>query len=330
MNVPATLRIDAELESDRICARLRDHLEHSLARRGYVLGISGGVDSAVCAALAVRAVGAERVLGLVMPERDSEAASAALAMGVAAQLGLATLTEDIGDTLAAAGCYRLRDDAIRTHVPEYDAGWKCKLVAMPGPRLTVSQLMVRAPTGETRIVRLSSAAYLQIVAATNMKQRVRKMVEYYHADRLHFAVLGTANRLELDQGFFVKGGDGLADVKPLAHLFKSEVYQLAAHLDIPAAIAARVPTSDTYPLEQTQEEFFFAMPLEVLDLVVYGLDRHLSTSEIAALIGFDETRAEQAVRVVRQKRDSTRYLHIPSLSCAPGRNRPAGRSDRVG
>jgi len=229
-----------------------------------VLGLSGGIDSSVTAALCVSALGPDKVLAVFMPEYDSDPDSLRLARNLAGRLGIESVVEDIGPILTAAGCYERRDAAIRTVVPDYDAGWKCKVV-LPGPlqggSYNISWLVVQSPDGESRRVRLPLDAYLGMVAATNMKQRIRKQIEYYHADRLNYAVAGTPNRLEYDQGFFVKNGDGAADFKPMAHLYKSQVYQLAEILDIPDEIRRRLPTTDTWSLAQTQEEFYFALPI---------------------------------------------------------------------
>lgn len=230
------LELDAAAEVERIAEKIRQSLRFNLRKRGLVLGISGGIDSSVCAALAVHALGAANVIGLFMPENDSDPESLRLGQALATKLGMDCVLEDIGPSLAAMGCYERRDGFIREVVPEYGPGWASKIVfdnAMSTGAYNISSLVVRSPSGETRKVRLSAKAYLGIVAATNMKQRTRKQFEYYHADRLNFAVLGTPNRTEYDQGFFVKNGDGAADIKPIAHLYKSQVYQLAAHLGVP-------------------------------------------------------------------------------------------------
>ena len=311
------LKLDADRETARIVNALRGQVGEQLRRRGLVVAMSGGVDSSVCAALAVRAFGPGRVFGIMMPERDSDPGSLPLAQDLAAQLGIEHTVEEISPVLEAAGCYRRRDEAIRGVVPEYGADWASKIV-LPGEtfdtdRLNVFSLAVRPPGGEVRTVRLTPAAYLAIVAATNFKQRVRTMLAYFHADRLHYAVCGTPNRLEYDQGFFVKGGDGLADVKPIAHLYKTQVYQLAESLGVPAAITARVPTTDTYSLPQTQEEFFFSLPVATMDLVLYAHDRGLAAPEAAAELGLEPVQVERAYRDLEQKRHTTRYLHAPAL-----------------
>jgi NAD+ synthase len=311
------LCIDAAATSAAIAARLQQIVAGDLRARGAVVAMSGGVDSSVCAALAVRALGPERVLGLVLPERDSVDRDQVLAEQWAVELGIEAITENISPILKAAGCYRWRDDAVRTVVPAFGEGWQCKVGygggAANGARLNVWYLTTRSPGGETQRVRLTPEAYRGIVAATNFKQRVRKMVEYYHADRLRYAVVGTPNRLEYDQGFFVKGGDGLADVKPIAHLYKTQVYELAKFLGVPAGVTDRAPTTGTYSLPQTQDEFYFTLPLEQMDCVMYGLNHGMPAQQVAEQIGLPVAEVERAYHEIERKRVATRYLQLPPL-----------------
>lgn len=311
----ATFRDPAAL-TEQITQALRAQLTDRLHRRGFVVAMSGGVDSSVCAGLAVRAVGPSRVFGLFLPERDSDPRSLEIATEWATKLGIPHVTEDIAPILEAAGCYARRDEAIRRAVPEYGAGWRCKLAIPGGARpgaINVTQLVVQPPTGPERVVRLGASEYRQIVAATNFKQRVRKMLEYYHADRLHYAVVGTPNRLEYDQGFFVKGGDGLADVKPIAHLYKTEVYTLAAHLGVPRSVTDRPPTTDTFSLPQTQEEFYFSAPARVLDLVLRARNAGRTPAEAAAELALEPALVEALYQDIAQKRRTTAPLHVTSL-----------------
>ena len=276
------IRIDPADAVARIEAAIRGEVLEEMRRRGAVVALSGGIDSSLVAALCARALGRDRVLGLLLPERDSSSDALRLGTDLARHLGIDHLVEDIAPVLAAVGCYARQDDAIRMVVPEYEAGWRCKLVLpslLEGDRLNVVRLTVADPQGTTRTVRMPPDAYLQLVAATNFKQRTRKMIEYYHADRLRYAVAGTPNRLEYDQGFFVKQGDGAADFKPIAHLYKSQVYELAGYLDLPAEIRAREPTTDTFSLSQSQEEFFFALPYRQMDLCMWALDNGVPAAE---------------------------------------------------
>jgi len=283
------------------------------------VALSGGVDSSVCAALAVRALGPGKVYGLLLPEYDSSSSSLELGRAVANQLRIAHREEDIGPALEAVGCYRWRDDAIRTVFPDYRADWKCKIVirgAMEG-RINHFHVVVQPPGGEMFERRMELSAYLQIVAATSFKQRMRKTIEYFHADRLHYAVVGTPNRLEYDQGFFVKNGDGSADVKPIAHLYKTQVYALARHLDLPAQVVSARPTTDTYSLPQGQDEFYFSLPYEKMDLELWAHNHGISASELGAALGLSASQAGAVYHDIAQKRRTTRYQHARPQLIAP-------------
>ena len=310
------LQLDAPTVVDDLVKTLKEQVGGQLKRRGAVVGISGGIDSSVVAALCVRAFGANKVLGLFMPERDSSDEALSLGTLLCDQLGLTPELENIGPALSALGCYARQDQAIRSIVPEYGAGWKCKLVlpsVLESDRINITRLTVQDPAGEVRTVRLTGAAYLQIVAATNFKQRVRKMVEYYHADRLHYAVAGTPNRLEYDQGFFVKQGDGAADFKPIAHLYKTQVYQLAEYLGVPEQIRQRPPSTDTFSMPQTQEEFYFALPYQKMDLCLYAFNAQLPAVEVAPVVGLTCDQVERVYKDIVAKRRTTQYLHLRPL-----------------
>lgn len=313
---PDVLTLDPAREVEKIQEGIRHIVRDQLRRKGAVLGLSGGIDSSVTAALCAGALGCERVLGLLMPEAESSCESSRLAHTLSQTFGIPTLEEDITPILQAAGCYSRRDAAISRVLPEYGHGWKSK-IALPDmlshDRYAVFSIVAQAPDGTEHRARLTAEASLEIVAATNFKQRVRKMIEYHHADRLQYAVAGTPNRLEYDQGFFVKLGDGAADLKPIAHLYKSQVYQLARYLGVPDEIYRRPPTTDTYSLAQSQEEFYFSLSLDKMDLCLYGKDHQLPAEEVASAIGLD---AEQVTRVYHQidaRRRVAQYLHCPPL-----------------
>jgi NAD+ synthase len=306
------LNLDAASVVDQIAARIRQDVLGTLHRRGAVLGLSGGIDSSVVAALCVKALGPERVLGLFMPERDSSDDALRLGELMAGTLGIKTQIENIRPALAALGCYDRQVEAIRRVVSDFEVGWKFKLTLpsiVDGDRLNVFQLTVQRPDGTSQTSRMPHDAYLQIVAATNYKQRVRKMTEYYHADRLHYAVAGTPNRLEYDQGFFVKQGDGAADFKPIAHLYKTQVYALAEFLGVPDEIRGRPPTTDTFSMPQTQEEFYFSLPYQQMDLCLYAVNHGVSAAEVAPVLELTTAQVERVFKDIVQKRRTTAYLH---------------------
>lgn len=311
------LALDAEREADRIAGVIREQVTRTLKRRGAVLGLSGGIDSSVAAALSVRALGRDRVLGLLMPEADSAPESLDLGRLVGEHLGIRVIVEDVAPILQAAGCYGRRDAAIKTVVPEYGPGYKSKIILTNTARshgYRLFSIVVESPSGAQTRARLTGDAYLRVVAASNLKQRVRKMIEYHYADRFQYAVVGTPNRLEYDQGFFVKNGDGAADLKPIAHLYKTQVYQLAEVLEIPSAIRRRPPTTDTYSLTQSQEEFYFSVPYETLDICLYGLNHGWTADVVASYAGLSAEEVERVYREIEAKRRATCYLHVPPLA----------------
>ncbi len=307
------LRLDAEKEVEKITERMRQILGKQLKRRGFVLGLSGGIDSSVTTALCAKTLGPDRVQVLLMPERHSADETLDLSTMVADHFGVQKKHEDISGILEAVGFYQRYDDAVRLVVPEYGEGWKSKVVipnVIDSKSYSVMSIIAQKPDNTQVKKRLSLKAYLEIVAATNFKQRIRKMLEYYHADRLNYAVAGTPNRLEYDQGFFVKLGDGAADVKPIAHLYKTQVYQIAAYLGVPGEILKRPPTTDTYSLAQGQDEFYFSLPHDKMDLCLYAKNNNIPLETVAEVVGLKPDQVERVYKDIDVKRSTTSYLHL--------------------
>ncbi|MDA8389466.1 MAG: NAD(+) synthase [Gammaproteobacteria bacterium] len=313
------LDLDCEATVQAISAQLKETIVR-FRRRGAVVAVSGGVDSAVCLALAAHAIGPERVLALLLPERESSPDSERLAREVIAVLGVPYERHDITAALEGLGCYRARDEAICHLIPEYTTGWRNNLVITGGlsGQFNHFHLVAAGPDGRRVQCRLGLREYLQIVAATNFKQRTRKAMEYYHADRLNYVVIGTPNRLEYDQGFFVKNGDGAADIKPIAQLYKTQVYALARYMQLPDEIVASTPTSDTYSLPQEQESFYFALPYQHLDVALWHVENGRAPGELADVLGIDEEAAVRIYADIAAKRRTTRYLHEPPVLLAAG------------
>ncbi|HEY6528130.1 MAG TPA: NAD(+) synthase [Cellvibrionaceae bacterium] len=308
------LNFDAEAEVARISIRIRELLRSKINRRGLVIGISGGIDSAVSSALCVKAIGANKVFGLLMPEQDSAAGTTPLGEVVAKHLGINYEIKNISSTLEAIGCYQWRDAAIKKLFPAYDGTWKNKIVIEGGAQGKINhfKLVVQSPDGELQSAVLPLNEYLTIVAATNFKQRIRKTTEYFHAERLNYAVIGTPNRLEYDQGFFVKGGDGLADIKPIAHLYKTQVYALASYLKLPDAICNAIPSTDTYSLQQGQDEFYFALPYQQMDIALWAYNHQVPVEEVANALGVSIEQVQFVFKDIETKRKTTAYLHLPA------------------
>jgi len=307
------LTLDAEQETNKICTRIKALLTKDLKRRGLIVALSGGIDSSVSVGLAAKALGADKVVALLMPERHSSDDTLDLSKSVADAFGVKWFHEDISGVLEAVGFYRRYDEAVRQAIPDYGEGWKSKIVipnVMESKGFNLFSIVAQPPDGSPIQKRLPLKAYLEIVAATNFKQRTRKMFEYYYADRFNYAVVGTPNRLEYDQGFFVKLGDGAADIKPIAHLYKSQVYQMAAHLGVPEQICKRPPTTDTYSLPQGQDEFYFSLPYDKMDLCLYGKNNGYTPEQVAPTLDLTPEQVQRVYDDIDTKRATTRYLHM--------------------
>ena len=310
------LRIDPEQEVTRIVERLRYLMKNKLKRRGLIVGLSGGIDSSVTCALAVKAFGPKKVFGLHMPERDSSEETLSMSRMVANRFGIESAHEDITEILKALKFYTRYNDAVRRVISEYGEGWKSKIVTSDiteNRGFTLFSVVAQSPDGTLIKKRLPLKVYLEILAATNFKQRTRKMLEYYYADLLHYAVTGTPNRLEYDQGFFVKQGDGAADIKPIAHLYKTQVYQLAEYLGVPEIVRKRTATTDTYSLSQGQDEFYFFLPHEQMDLCLYAKNNGINPTWVAEATGLTIEQVSYIFRDIDIKRATTRYLHLQPL-----------------
>ncbi|HZL08502.1 MAG TPA: NAD(+) synthase [Prolixibacteraceae bacterium] len=304
-----------EAEVNRITGELKEDILAVLKRKGAVIGISGGIDSSVTLALAVKALGADNVLGILLPEKDSSSDSKEFALKLASRFNVKTLEENITDALNGFSCYRRRDEAVHSVFPEYNpTDYKMKIgINQSGLNQflpPVFSLTIVNKAGEEQSKKLPVKEYLQIVAASNFKQRCRMSMLYYHAERLHYAMIGTPNKHEVEQGFFVKYGDGGADIMPIAHLYKSQVYQLAEYLGVPDEIIKRTPTSDTYSAEQTQEEFFFQFPYQEMDLLWYGMENKVPTEEVGRAMGKSTEEIEMIYKNLIRKQKTTEYLRM--------------------
>ena len=313
------LLIDPEVESTRIVSHLQEQVRKVMRRQGGVVGISGGVDSSVVLALCVRAFGPERVIAVVMPEKDSDPETEKLSRMVAQHFGVAPVMENISPVLEGFGCYQRRDEAVRRLFPEYDAeaGYKVKIVLpqnlLDQDTLNIFSLTVVSPDGNEFTQRLPLKEYFQIVAASNFKQRARMSMLYYHAELNNYAVIGTANKNEHGQGFFVKYGDGGVDIQPVVHLLKTQIYQLAEYLGVPQEIRQRPPTTDTYSAPSTQEEFFFRLPFETMDLLWAAQEKGVPIETVSTEMGLSEEQVLRAYKDFTRKQRTTDYLRMPVI-----------------
>lgn len=311
------MRLDCQKVIPEIMEKLKEQIFVTMKRGGAIVGVSGGIDSSTVAALCCKAIGPEKVVGISMPDKDNSKESKDLARELADKFGFTYFNVDITPALEGAGCYKLREEGFREVFPEWREGWKAKIVlpqnVLESGRLNVYRLAIESPKGEKQEKRLPLGAYLKIVAASNMKQRMRMLTLYYHAEVRNYVVAGTGNKNEHYQGFFVKYGDGGCDLRPLEELYKTQVFQLAESLGVPDDIRGRIPTTETYPAEVSQEEFFFGLDFTTLDLLWLAKEGKFDAREVAEVMGLTEAQVNNVWRDLDQKRRTTEYLRMPPL-----------------
>jgi len=305
------LKLDCRDEVERIRSFIVQQVRE-VKRDGIVVGLSGGIDSALCAALCVKALGEDKVFGLILPEKESNPISAEYATKHAKELGIETETVDITPTLEAFGTYQKRDDVIRSSFPEYDSASKSK-ITLPADLLSKDSLnfftlKIDDGKGNVKTTRLNKKMLNGLVAATDTKQRTRMMHLYYHAEKTNYMVCGTTNKTEVIEGFFVKYGDGGVDIEPLSHLYKAQVYQLSEYLGVIREIIERAPSPDTWSFEVDDEEFYFRIPYAKLDPLLYAWEHGIPTERVCEAMDLTEEQVNRAVRDFSAKHKATRHL----------------------
>jgi NAD+ synthase len=306
------LKINPEEVSTKIEEFIRDNLKHYFRKKGIVVGLSGGIDSAVAAALSVRAIGAKRVFSMLLPEKDSNPISREYGRKMADSLGIECTEVELTPMLEALGVYEKRDAVVKKVFPDIKGPYKFRLVLpqdlLDRDRLNVYHLEVLLEDETILSERLSHDDYLELMAANDMKQRLRMMQLYYEAERRHCIVCGTTNLSETIQGFFVKFGDGGVDIEPLAYLYKNQIFELARYLKIPEEIIARTPSPDTYSFPVSDKDFYFCLPYDQVDYLLYGIENNIPKNEIGDALGLNADQVERAWKDLIRKREATRHL----------------------
>ena len=309
------LNLDPEGEAQRICEFIRTQVFLRYKRKGVVVGLSGGVDSALLACLCVRALGADKVHGVLLPEKESSPESTDYGRKQAEALGISTEMIDISPMISAFAAYENRNQVISELCPEFDPAADTMKIFLPPDlldrgSLNVFRLKVQKTDGREFSYRLKSEHLHKIVAAQNIKQRTRMVLLYFTAEKLHYVVGGTTNRSEMEQGFFVKYGDGGVDIEPLAHLYKTQVFQVSSHVGVIPEILERAPSPDTWPGVVTDEEFFFRMPFDILDLLLYAWTEGLSTETVGNALDLSTEQVDRAFRDFQSKWNTSWHMRV--------------------
>ncbi len=306
------LNIVPENEIDRMNLFLKNEIFKSFRRKGVIVGLSGGVDSAVMASLAVEALGKEKVFGLILPEKESNPLSARFAALEAQRLGIDFAEKDMTPTVDAIGSYSIRDEYLKSLIPEYTP--ECKYnIALPTDflerdSLNIYKLQVQTSAGDILTKRLSVDSFRFITAFASIKIRARMIHLYWEAERQNLVVAGTTNKTEMILGDFCKYGDGGTDIEAICHFYKTQIYQLAEYFQVIPEIRDRDPSPDTFSLPVTDQQFFFRIPFNKLDLLLYAWEHHIDTQDAADVLSLPEDAAKRAYREFTTKNNATAHL----------------------
>ncbi len=321
LSIKQSLRIDYEAEIKKLCDFIETQVFSNFRRKGTVVGLSGGIDSALVSTLCVNALGKEKVLGLILPEKvlglilpekESNPSSKELGIACAEELGIPYEIVDITPQLEAFNLYSARDEIIKGIFPEFNSSYKFK-VSLPQDllerdRFNYRIITIQSPNGEKKEKRLSINEWFQISAAQNIKQRTRMINLYYHAEKRNYIVAGTTNKSELLMGFYVKYGDGGVDMEPISHLYKTQVYRLGEYLNVNKETLKRPPSPDTYSLTVSDQEFFFCIPYDILDILLYGWENKIPEEQISSEVNLTKEQINRAFRDFELKKNASWHL----------------------
>ncbi len=292
---------------------IHEQVYDNFRKRGIVIGISGGIDSAVAAKLCCDAIGKENVLGIILPEKESNPQSQEFATKYCEKLGIKYEIEDVTSILDSSKIYQTREKIVEKYFPDYNQSCEYRLVFsenFDNDGLSIPYLEVNDESKQIHKIKLSLNDYFTITAATNIKHRIRMTRLYFYAEKNNFLVTGTTNKAEFQLGYFVKYGDGGVDIEPLANLYKTQVYQLGKYLDVPNEIIERKASPDTWSFDVSDEEFFYSLPYETVDLVLFAKEKSVPLNDIYSVLDLKEERVKRILNSLERKWKASKTLRV--------------------
>ena len=305
------LKIDPVQELDKLSEFIIGQV-NAFRKKGVIVGLSGGIDSACIAAVAVHTMGKEKVIGLVLPESESNPISSEYAIKHAQALGIEHRQINITSTVDSIVKYKWRDEFIQKLIPEYKPGYKYNIILptdlLERAAFSFYRLQVQMPDGELKSKRLNLDEFLTITSFANIKIRARMLHLYAEAERRNLLVAGTTNRTEFILGDFCKYGDGGTDIEPFTHLYKNQIYQLSDYLKVIPEIIDRQPSPDTFSLPVSDQEFFFRIAFDKLYHLLYAWEHEVPANETAKVLDLSEDAVGRAYKDFASKYRATAHL----------------------
>ena len=291
---------------------IKNQVHENFKKKGVVIGLSGGIDSSVIAVLCLKALGSKNVLGVIMPEKESNPESMQFAQNLAKKFDITTNTIDITNVLDSFDVYNIRNFIKKKHYLDFDDRCEYRIVVpqdlIERDGIGFPYLEIKEHDKNILKIKLSYNDYLTMTAATTIKHRVRMINLYFQAEKNNFLVLGTTNKTEFVQGYYVKYGDGGVDVEPLIDLFKTQIFQLAEYLGIPEEIIKRKPSPDTWSFEVSDEEFFYRMPFGMFDIFWYYRENNLDVKTILEIFSLTDIQAKRILTDQERKWNYSKHL----------------------